>query len=191
MTIVELLTLPLSLSLSLSLSLCRHSGAARAGVENLMKSMTVEWSRAGVRINCVAPVRHSLTLMVSYYDTCQINCFRELYTHQRQLVIIPAGKVSWRASLIQYQQDDLAHQKRFVRSITLNLAKSSFVSSKHIIPHLLQVASVVCFLLSPAASYLTSTTLRVDGGQSVYRSNYIAPGKYITLQRYETFTCHL
>ena len=46
-----------------------------------------------------------------------------------------------------------------------------------IISHWLQVASVVCFLLSPAASYLTSTTLKVDGGQSVYRANYIASGK--------------
>jgi len=32
-----------------------HSGAARAGVENLTKSLAVEWSRFGVRINAVAP----------------------------------------------------------------------------------------------------------------------------------------
>ncbi|KAM3576157.1 hypothetical protein VYU27_001865 [Nannochloropsis oceanica] len=32
-----------------------HSGAARAGVENLTKSMALEWVGKGVRVNCVAP----------------------------------------------------------------------------------------------------------------------------------------
>lgn len=34
---------------------CRHSGAARAGVENLTRSLAVEWAESGVRINVVAP----------------------------------------------------------------------------------------------------------------------------------------
>ena len=33
-----------------------HTGAARAGVQNLTKSLAVEWIRNGIRINCVAPV---------------------------------------------------------------------------------------------------------------------------------------
>lgn len=32
-----------------------HTGAARAGVENLTKTLAVEWSDYNVRINCVAP----------------------------------------------------------------------------------------------------------------------------------------
>ncbi len=32
-----------------------HTGAARAGVDNLTKSLAVEWSRYGVQINAVAP----------------------------------------------------------------------------------------------------------------------------------------
>lgn len=32
-----------------------HSGAARAGVENLSKSIAVEWGIYGIRINCVSP----------------------------------------------------------------------------------------------------------------------------------------
>lgn len=32
-----------------------HSAAARAGVENLGKTLAVEWARAGVRVNAVAP----------------------------------------------------------------------------------------------------------------------------------------
>jgi peroxisomal trans-2-enoyl-CoA reductase len=36
--------------------LLSHSGAARAGIENLTKSLAVEWAQSGVRLNCVAPV---------------------------------------------------------------------------------------------------------------------------------------
>ncbi|XP_040077957.1 peroxisomal trans-2-enoyl-CoA reductase [Ixodes scapularis] len=36
--------------------LASHSGAARAGVENLTRSLAVEWAESGVRINVVAPV---------------------------------------------------------------------------------------------------------------------------------------
>jgi citronellol/citronellal dehydrogenase len=32
-----------------------HSAAARAGIENLTKTLAVEWARAGVRLNAIAP----------------------------------------------------------------------------------------------------------------------------------------
>lgn len=32
-----------------------HSAAARAGIENLTKTLAIEWARSGVRINAVAP----------------------------------------------------------------------------------------------------------------------------------------
>jgi citronellol/citronellal dehydrogenase len=32
-----------------------HTGAARAGVENLTKTLAVEWSRHGIRVNAIAP----------------------------------------------------------------------------------------------------------------------------------------
>lgn len=36
-----------------------HTGAARAAVDNLTKSLAIEWAASGVRINSVAPVgRH-------------------------------------------------------------------------------------------------------------------------------------
>ncbi len=39
-----------------STSLCRHSGAARAAIENLSKSLAIEWAQNGIRINNIAPV---------------------------------------------------------------------------------------------------------------------------------------
>merc|ERR1712210_240183 len=46
-----------------------HTGAARAGVENLSKSLAVEWASDGVRINSVAPgVIYSLTASANYED---------------------------------------------------------------------------------------------------------------------------
>jgi citronellol/citronellal dehydrogenase len=35
-----------------------------------------------------------------------------------------------------------------------------------------EVAAAVTFLLSPAASYITGDTLRVDGASSLWRTNY-------------------
>ena len=32
-----------------------HTGAARAGVDNLTKSLAVEWSRYNIRVNAIAP----------------------------------------------------------------------------------------------------------------------------------------
>ena len=32
-----------------------HTGAARAGVENMTKTLALEWSASNIRINCIAP----------------------------------------------------------------------------------------------------------------------------------------
>ena len=44
-----------------------HTGAARAGVENLTRSLAVEWASDGVRVNSVAPgVIYSPTASANY-----------------------------------------------------------------------------------------------------------------------------
>ncbi|CAL9689059.1 unnamed protein product [Knipowitschia caucasica] len=46
-----------------------HTGAARAGVDNLTKSLSIEWAASGVRVNAVAPgTIFSKTAMENYKD---------------------------------------------------------------------------------------------------------------------------
>jgi citronellol/citronellal dehydrogenase len=46
-----------------------HTGAARAGVDNLTKTLAVEWSRYGLRVNAVAPGIIDSTGLLQYPDT--------------------------------------------------------------------------------------------------------------------------
>lgn len=98
-----------------------HTGAARAGVENLTKSLAVEWGRYGVRINSVAPgVIKSSGL--------------ERYGPEFQPLV----------------------QKTARFNQTWRLGTEA------------EVAAAIVFLLSPAASFITGETIKIDGGDSLY-----------------------
>lgn len=98
-----------------------HTGAARAGVDNLTKSLAVEWGKHGVRINSVAPgIIHSSGL--------------DSYADEFKKYVFSAGK----------------------NNVTFRLGREE------------EVASAIVFLLSPAASFITGETLKVDGGESIY-----------------------
>ena len=93
-----------------------HTGAARAGVENLTKSLAQEWSIYGIRINCVAP-----------------------------------GTIE-SSGLDQYPPQI---QERFDAGRKENLmGRFGTVDD---------VSNAVCFYASPLSSYISGTTLYVDG----------------------------
>lgn len=94
-----------------------HSGAARAGVENLTKTAAYEWAGAGVRVNCVAPGWIASSGMDTYEGAMK-RLIPELKQH------VPLGRLGNEA----------------------------------------EVSAVICFLLCPAASYVTGVTIPVNGG---------------------------
>ncbi len=99
-----------------------HSSAARAGVENLTKTLAVEWAPYHIRINSVAPG-----------------------------IIKSSGLETYHPAVLE------------------NL--ESFIPARRLGSES-EVAATVTFLLSPAASYITGATLRIDGASSLWRSNY-------------------
>ena len=105
-----------------------HTGAARAGVDNLTKTLSVEWAPNGVRVNAVAPG----IIMSSGFDTY-----------------------------------DGFFQKAFLEMGANTPARRLGTEE--------EVASCVCWLLSPGASYTTGTTVRVDGGSSIYKVAWEVP----------------
>uniref|UniRef100_H2Y7U1 Peroxisomal trans-2-enoyl-CoA reductase n=1 Tax=Ciona savignyi TaxID=51511 RepID=H2Y7U1_CIOSA len=103
-----------------------HTGAARAAVENLTKSLAIEWISQGVRINSVAP-----------------------------------GTILSETAEANYPPN------------TFDMARKSQPSCRLGIPE--EISGMVCFLLSPAASYMTGETVKVDGAQSLYDQPFKVP----------------
>eukprot|EP00638_Chattonella_subsalsa_P002217 CAMPEP_0117762332 /NCGR_PEP_ID=MMETSP0947-20121206/17867_1 /TAXON_ID=44440 /ORGANISM="Chattonella subsalsa, Strain CCMP2191" /LENGTH=284 /DNA_ID=CAMNT_0005583603 /DNA_START=1 /DNA_END=855 /DNA_ORIENTATION=+ len=98
--------------------LMAHSGAARAAVENMTKTLAVEWVSSGVRINCVSPGIIFTESGIKNYGPLADKLLPKL------LRAIPARRLGSPEEL----------------------------------------SSSVVFLLSEAASYITGTTIDVDGG---------------------------
>ncbi|GFR74951.1 peroxisomal trans-2-enoyl-CoA reductase-like [Elysia marginata] len=98
-----------------------HTGAARAGVDNLTKSLALEWVHSGVRINSVAPGSsiYSDTAAANYGNIKIFDTIKETVPYHR------LGTVE-------------------------------------------EISSIVCFLLSPGATFVTGETVRADAGQSHY-----------------------
>ncbi len=93
-----------------------HTGAARAGVDNLTKSLAQEWAQYGIRVNAIAP-----------------------------------GTIE-SSGLYQYPE---AIQQRFEEAKRENLL-GRFGTTE-------DIANAVSFFASPLSSYISGTTLYVDG----------------------------
>ncbi|XP_056392984.1 peroxisomal trans-2-enoyl-CoA reductase [Hyla sarda] len=106
-----------------------HTGAARAAVDNLTKSLAIEWAHSGVRINSVAPGTIFSKTAVENYGGMGPAMF------QNYIPNIPAKRLG--------------------------------------LPE--EISPMVCFLLSPAASFMTGETVKVDAAQSLYHSHWTVP----------------
>ena len=102
-----------------------HTGAARAGVENMTMSLAVEWSQFGILVNAVAPG-----------------------------VIISSGTKRYPPEIV-------------ARSVSRTPLKRAGTVD--------EVAASIVFLASPAAQFITGTTLRIDGGQALWGDTWELP----------------
>jgi citronellol/citronellal dehydrogenase len=102
-----------------------HTGAARAGVENMTMTLAVEWARFGILVNAVAPG-----------------------------IILSSGTERYPREAV-----DIA-----IRRCPLKRAGT-----------VEEVAAAILFLCSPAAQYITGTTLRLDGAQSLWGDTFPIP----------------
>ncbi|MGE0548697.1 MAG: SDR family oxidoreductase [Kofleriaceae bacterium] len=105
--------------------LMAHTGAARAGVENLTMTLAVEWAQFGILINSVAP-----------------------------------GAIA-SSGTAQYPPEMLA---RAAKETPLKRTGSCE-----------EVAASIVFLASPAAQFITGTTLRMDGGGALWGHTWEIP----------------
>lgn len=118
-----------------------HTGAARAGVDNLTRTLAREWGPEGVRVNSVAPG-----------------------------IILSSG-------IDNYPEE---YRPQFFESgDSVPLSRCGTES---------EVASAAVFLLSPAAQYVTGATLRVDGGSSLSKQDFMPVAK---LDRHAVAPFHL
>jgi citronellol/citronellal dehydrogenase len=96
-----------------------HTGAARAGVENLTQSLAIEWAQHGIRVNCVAPGNNIRSSGTAQYGEAMLELTRKATPLKR------LGRVD-------------------------------------------EVARVIVFLASDQNDFVTGSTYRVDGGQSLW-----------------------
>lgn len=97
-----------------------HSGAARAGMDNVTKTAAFEWGYAGVRVNAVSPGWIASSGMDTYEGA-----FKAVIPTLREHV--PLKRIGTES----------------------------------------EVSAAIVFLLSPAAAFISGSTLRIDGAASL------------------------
>lgn len=107
-------------NIDMGMPMLAHSGAARAGAENLTKSAALEWGKYGIRVNAVSPGSIESSGLKKYPEEV-----RKFIPVLRDCV--PLKRLGTEA----------------------------------------EVGASIIYLLSPAASYVTGVTLKMDGGAAL------------------------
>ncbi|KAI5618659.1 peroxisomal trans-2-enoyl-CoA reductase [Silurus asotus] len=143
-----------------------HTGAARAAVENLTKSLAIEWASSGIRINSIAPgTIFSKTAMENYKELGPM-------IFQMAVPCIPAKRLGLPEEGTIFSKTAMENYKELGPMI-FQMAVPCIPAKRLGFPE--EISPAVCFLLSPAASFISGATLKVDAGQSLYDSVWEIP----------------
>ncbi|PHJ16209.1 dienoyl reductase peroxisomal family protein [Cystoisospora suis] len=137
-----------------------HAGAAKAAVDAMTKHLAVEWGPYNIRVNCIAPGPIQGTLGLQKLNPFANTAVTDSSAREEQgsggqrRQAPQEGQISPRTA--QPVEADL-----LVRFIPLQRYGTSQ-----------DVAHAAIFLCLPEASYVTGSTLVVDGGQWMASGNY-------------------
>ncbi len=99
-----------------------HTGAARAGVENMTKTLAQEWSNSNIRINCVAPGIIETSALENYPEAIQ-----EKYEEGKKMIPLQRfGKVEDVSNAVCFLASQLA---AYITGITLYVDGAQHLSS--------------------------------------------------------------
>jgi citronellol/citronellal dehydrogenase len=102
-----------------------HTGAARAGVENMTMTLAIEWAQHDILVNAIAPG-----------------------------VIRSSGTAQYGEQLLELQRTKTPLKRLGTEE---------------------EVAETILFMLSPTASFMTGSTLYLDGGARLWGENWGIP----------------
>ncbi len=117
-----------------------HTGAARAAVVNMTKTLAIEWAANGIRVNAIAPG-----------------------------IVLSSGMKNYPEYVLDFAVE-VARKNPSGRLGTES-----------------EVSAAVLFLLSPAASYITGTSLRVDGASSLTKAPLMPLEEHDNLTPFDGF----
>ena len=95
-----------------------HTGAARAGVNNLTKTLAVEWAHSGVRVNAIAPGLIDGSGLASYGEAVQ----KMIYAMQKDVPLKRFGTESEVAAAVTFL---LSPAAAYITGATLNIDGAS------------------------------------------------------------------
>lgn len=107
--------------------LMSHTGAARAGVDNLTRSLAVEWGPRGVRVNAVAPGTIWSSGMATYDEDFQ----RMIATGAARIPVGRLGTESETSAAVLFLLSEAAG---FITGATLRVDGGGSLAKHHLVP---------------------------------------------------------
>lgn len=131
-----------------------HTGAARAGVDNLTKTLAVEWARFNIRVNAVAPGIIESSVSVFYSVR---------FAGLAVMVVVIVSVVA--IDVVVSRSQGTLEPGRYGDGMLAQAAEKVIPMGR--VGSVREVTDCVLFLASEGASFVTGQTLYIDGAQSL------------------------